>query len=90
MKELITDAKIWDTTLFQKWQNIKEHLNGTQRPGHNQTKIRVIHWLRCNRLKCDKNTLGNHPEHLVKGLRNISRHLHPPITTSQAQATAHE
>ena len=43
---------------FQKWQNIKEHLSGTQRKGCNEKKSGMLYWFRCTRLDYDKEYTG--------------------------------
>ena len=58
MKASRTYVKIWDTNLFQKWQNLKEHLAAPKDKEKITRKSGVTYWFRCGRLDCVEECIG--------------------------------
>ena len=79
----------WYINLFLKGQNIKEDLTLPKDKDTIKQISGIIHCFRYSRLDCDEKHLGELARTLMKGLRNILRHLHWSLNAGPTQATVH-
>ena len=71
-------------TYFKGNRTFKNPLVATKDKDQMQQRGVIIHWYKGKTEM--KNKCENLLEHLIKGLKNIERHLHPYMTITQPQA----